>query len=222
MATPCSSTPADAGAPEPSGGVPGSYPLYFVQYKDRDDLADPYSKASEKKHYHTYVVTTDALKPIKPGIEPGPEPADPTVTLDKQITDIHEFFDPKNNAIVRSFEAAGGRGLAGVITSFDMDWNESQWDMQSIGRRAPMMVKCSIAFSPIHDIVPGLDNNGMMRAMNYPVGGIAGPMGTDFFDPGGIPGDSPGLPAGSKLKDASIENLDNFKKSKKQGGEGGV
>ena len=84
------------------------------------------------------------------------------------------------------------------------------------------MIKCSIAFSPIHDIVPGLDNNGMMRAMNYPVGGIAGPLGTDFFDPGGIPGDSPGLPAGSKLKDASAENLNNFKKSKKQGGEGGI
>ena len=214
--------PGDAGLPEPTGGVPGSYPLYLVQYKDRDDLADPYAKSSQKKHYHTYVVTTDALRPIKPSIEPGKDAPDPTVTLDKQITDIHDFFNPDNNAIVRSFEAAGGRGLAGVITSFDMDWNEAQWDMQSIGRRAPTMIKCSIAFSPIHDIVPGLDNNGMLRAMNYPVGGIAGPLGTDFFDPGGIPGDSPGLPAGSKLKDASIENFNNFKKSKKQGGEGGV
>ena len=84
------------------------------------------------------------------------------------------------------------------------------------------MIKCSIAFSPIHDIVPGLDNNGMMRAMNYPVGSIAGPLGTDFFDPGGIPGDSPGIPSTGNLKDASLENREGFRKSKKSGGEGGV
>tara|TARA_A200000159_G_scaffold161727_1_gene184165 strand:+ start:5217 stop:8630 length:3414 start_codon:yes stop_codon:yes gene_type:complete len=213
--------PESTGLPEPTGGVPGSYPLYLVQYKDRDDAADPYGPVSKKKHFHTYVVTTDALRPIKPEVDVSGEAPDPTVTLGKQITDIHDFFDPDNNAIVRSFEAAGGRGLAGVITSFDMDWNDSQWDMGGIGRRAPTMVKCSIAFSPIHDIVPGLDNNGMMRAMNYPVGGIAGPLGTDFFDPGGVPGDVPGLPAASKIKDASLDNLNNFKKSKKQGGEPG-
>jgi hypothetical protein len=58
--------------------------------------------------------------------------------------------------------------------------------------------------------------------MNYPVGGIAGPMGTDFFDPGGIPGAEPGKAAGAKIGDASKENNDNFKKSKKSGGEGGI
>ena len=206
-----------------SGEIPGSYPAYLVQYKDQDDGADPYGEVSKKSHHHTYVVTTDALKYIKPEIEPAPgEAPDPTVTLDQQITDIHEFFDPDNNAIVRSFEAAGGRGLAGVITSFDMDWAEAQWDMSSIGRRAPTLIKCSIAFSPFHDIIPGLDNTGMPRAMNYPVGGIAGPMGTDFFDPGGIPGAEPGKAAGAKIGDASKENNDNFKKSKKSGGEGGI
>ena len=209
---------------EPTDGAEptSSYPIYFVQYEDPDDLADPYADVSKKKHFHTYVVTTDALRPIIPEIkiEPTATP-DPTISLDQQITDIHEFFDPKNNAIVRSFEAAGGRGLAGVITSFDMDWNESQWDMSAIGRRAPTMIKCSIAFSPIHDIIPGLDNNGMPRAMNYPVGNIAGPMGTDFHDPGGITADTPGLPKAKNLKDASKENRDNFTKSRKGGGEGG-
>ena len=204
------------------GDLPGSVPMYLVTYKDRDDAADPYAKVSKKGHHHVYAVYTNDLKYIKPAIEVPPgEPVDPTISFDKQVADIHSFFDPDNNAIVRSFEAAGGRGLAGVITSFDMDWAEAQWDMSGIGRRAPTMVKCSIAFSPIHDIIPGLDNNGMPRAMNYPVGNIAGPMGTDFYDPGGIPAETPGSPASNKLGDASLENYSNFKKTKKTGGEGG-
>ena len=216
-------TPENFPVPESGGDIPGSFPVYLVQYKDQDDEADPYSAASKKGHFHTYAVTTNDLRYIKPAVEPSPsEIPDPTITLGQQITDIHDFFNPDNNAIVRSFEAAGGRGLAGVITSFDMDWNEAQWDMSTLGRRAPTMIKCSIAFSPIHDIVPGLDNNGMMRAMNYPVGSIAGPLGTDFFDPGGIPGDSPGIPSTGNLKDASFENREGFRKSKKSGGEGGV
>ena len=211
------------GEPTDGADLPSAYPTYFVQYVDQDDTADPYHNASEKKHFHTYVVTQDALEPIVPEIkiEPTSTP-DPTISLSQQITDIGDFFAPENNAIVRSFEAAGGRGLAGVITSFDMDWAEAQWDMSSIGRRAPTMIKCSIAFSPIHDIVPGLDNNGMPRAMNYPVGNIAGPLGTDFYDPGGIPGDAPGRPtAKGTPSHAGDLNMKGFAASKNQGGEGG-
>jgi len=183
---------------------------YYVQYTDRDDAADPYGPVSEKNHYHTYVVTTADLEPIKPSVATTVAD-DPTVTLEKQITDVDDFFDPDNNAIVRSFEAAGGRGLAGVITSMDFDWAEAQWDMSGIGRRAPTMLNVSIQFSPIHDIIPGLDNNGMMRAMNYPVGNIAGPLGTDARnDPGGI---RPRQPPGGKdasFDDAANENYGGF------------
>ena len=35
-----------------------------------------------------------------------------------------------------------------------------------------MMVKINIGFSPIHDIPPGLDHNGMLRAPVYNVGRI--------------------------------------------------
>jgi hypothetical protein len=106
------------------------------------------------------------------------------LTLEDQVTDIYNFFNPNSNAIVRSFESAGGRGLAGVITSFDMDWGDAMWDMGGIGRRAPQFIKCSVSFSPIHDIVPGLDNNGAMRSYNYPVGGIAGGLAEDYYSRG--------------------------------------
>ena len=56
--------------------------------------------------------------------------------------------------------------------------------------------------------------------MIYPIGNIAGPLGTDFYDPGGIPGDTPGLPRSVK-NDATKPNMDGFKGSKKGGGEGG-
>jgi len=59
------------------------------------------------------------------------------------------------------------------------------WDMSSMGRRAPTAMKISIAFSPIHDIPPGLDNNGFMRSVNYPVGKISSQFGSDQYDEGG-------------------------------------
>ena len=199
----------------------GQYAEYYVQYAEQDDGADPYRRASRKGHFHTYVVTSDDLEPIEPAVNVAT--ADPLITRDQQIDDVNQFFDPRNNAIVRSFEAAGGRGLAGVITSIDFDWNEAQWDMGGLGRRAPTMVSVSINFSPIHDIVPGLDNNGMMRAMNYPVGQIAGPMGTDFHDPGGIrssvASEMSDTATGLDVEDARSQNYDNFNNSLDSGGE---
>jgi len=205
------------------GELEASYAEYFVQYEDQDDAADPYGPASAKGHFHTYVVTSNDLAPIPATIKKL-TPADPAITLDTQIEDVDKFFDPKNNAIVRSFEAAGGRGLAGVITSMDFDWNEAQWDMSGLGRRAPTMLTISISFSPIHDIIPGLDSNGMMRSMNYPVGGLAGPMATDYHDKGGIrsPFNSAKTPeVSSKVTDDRSANYDNFAKSIDKDGEGG-
>jgi hypothetical protein len=77
----------------------------------------------------------------------------------------------KGNSIVRSFEDAGGRGLAGSIRSLSFDWNEAPWET-SQGSRAPMWCKVSIQFNPIHDLPMGLDHEGMPRAIPYPVGEI--------------------------------------------------
>ena len=79
----------------------------------------------------------------------------------------------QSNSLVRSFEAAGGRGLAGAITSLGYTWLEDgiTWETEQ-GKRAPMWCKVSIGFAPIHDIPMGLDSEGFPRAVPYPVGGI--------------------------------------------------
>ena len=63
------------------------------------------------------------------------------------------------------------KGLAGFITSLDVNYADSTWDIRE-GSKAPMLVKINIGFSPIHDIPPGLDHNGMLRAPMYDVGQI--------------------------------------------------
>ena len=210
----------------------GQYAEYLVSWVDPNDPADPFGPAlSAKEHTHAYTVTSADLEPLPPPPIPattGSAPATVNITLEKQVIDIYNFFNPASNAIVRSFETAGGRGLAGVITSFDMDWGESQWDMGGIGRRAPTMCKISIAFSPIHDIVPGLDNHGAMRAYNYPVGEINSGLSEDWTTRGA--GDAPvdrireTIEAGDDINDAGATArqgwFESAIKAFDQGGEG--
>jgi hypothetical protein len=90
-----------------------------------------------------------------------------------------DFMDPSKNTIVKSFESSGGRGLPGFIESLGFEWFGSQrWgpainDAEVTGKRAPMMCKVSISFSPFHDITPGLDHLGYNRAAIYKVGHFA-------------------------------------------------
>lgn len=110
---------------------------------------------------------------------PSPEaaPAPPEPAPD-DIDPLLAFMDPANNSLVKSFEEAGGKGLAGVIESLDFSWlDQAMWDIDGgidggnpEGRKAPMMCKVSISFAPIHDISPGLDSKGRNRAPVYPVG----------------------------------------------------
>ena len=154
---------------------------YRVRFVDRDSYADQWRPASEKGHWHEYIVRQGDMYPIYPEFSGSVAPPQ-TVTLEEQVTNIHNFFSPTNNAIVQSFESAGGKGLAGTINSFDMDWGDAPWETGELGSRAPQFMKISIGFSPIHDIIPGLDNNGWMRTFNYPVGRIAGGLNTDHYD----------------------------------------
>jgi len=204
----------------------GQYAEYLVTPVDIDDPADPWGPVSAKAHTHAYVVTSVDMYPIYPE-PPAPTVPPVNVTLEEQVFDIYDFFRPDKNAVVRSFESAGGRGLAGVITSFDMDWKDSMWDMRDISRRAPTMIKCSINFSPIHDIVPGLDNNGAMRAYNYPVGKINSGMAEDFYSPGAgrsVPGGRMSVHRGTYVDDdANIDTVEGFKDSVTDGyGSGGA
>ena len=75
-----------------------------------------------------------------------------------------------------------GRGLAGFITQLDLQYADSTWETSRIGSKAPIFLKLNISFAPIHDIAPGLDHNGMMRAPTHNVGRLNNEMYGDPYD----------------------------------------
>jgi len=85
---------------------------------------------------------------------------------------VEDFMRPEANAVVKSFESSGGRGLAGFIESLSFDWYSGTVWEETIerGGRAPKMCKVTMSFTPFHDITPGLDHMGANRAPIYPIG----------------------------------------------------
>lgn len=77
-----------------------------------------------------------------------------------------------NNPFTAAYESSRGEGLAGFITNLDVNYNDMVWQTEIKGSRAPMMVKITIAFAPVHDIPMGLDHLGEMRAPAYNVGSL--------------------------------------------------
>lgn len=98
------------------------------------------------------------------------------LTPDQQA--VENFFDSRENVVVRSFESTTGRGLAGVIKNLSFDWHKPTWEID-YGRRGPQWCQVSLAFQPIHDIAPGLDSDGFNRAPVYGVGKIARSVSDD-------------------------------------------
>lgn len=77
-----------------------------------------------------------------------------------------------NNPIVKAFESTMGEGLAGTIQGFTLGFDQAiPWELDK-GSRAPIAVKIGLQMSVIHDILPGLDDKGIMRAPTYRVGKI--------------------------------------------------
>jgi len=75
-----------------------------------------------------------------------------------------------NNPITKAFESNMGKGLAGFITSFGIDWDQgSFWEIKK-GSRAPKIATITLGFAPTHDIPLGLDHKGNLRSVAYPVG----------------------------------------------------
>lgn len=105
-------------------------------------------------------------------------------TASANVSDASDFFKPQNNAIVRSFESSRGRGLAGAITSLSFDWKvaDGPWNTFTPGSNAPKVCLVDISFTPIHDIVPGIDADGFNRAPVYNVGDIMNAIGGDPYD----------------------------------------
>lgn len=94
---------------------------------------------------------------------------------------IEEFFSADNNVVVRAFESTRGRGLAGFVTNMSMDWKTPTWE-KDFGSRAPQYCTITMAFQPIHDIAPGLDHNGFIRAPIYNVGAVMNAVGSDPYN----------------------------------------
>ena len=116
------------------------------------------------------------------------------VELDPLLNSTNDLMSPEinveaeggmklsNNPITKSYESGMSRGLAGFITNLDVSYNESTWETSRIGSKAPMLVKINIGFSPIHDVPPGIDHNGMLRAPIYNVGRINNEFFGDPYD----------------------------------------
>jgi hypothetical protein len=75
------------------------------------------------------------------------------------------------NAIISSYEATKGEGIAGFINNLNLDFQSSVWDIKP-GNIAPQMVKLTMQFNPIHDIPLGMNYKGGMRSAAYNVGKI--------------------------------------------------
>tara|TARA_Y100001937_G_scaffold95264_1_gene129355 strand:- start:256 stop:2148 length:1893 start_codon:yes stop_codon:yes gene_type:complete len=94
--------------------------------------------------------------------------------------DITNFMSPSNNAIIRSMRRSGGRGLAGVITTLNLNYDQTVWGTtfdtpsgRETGRRAPKFVTITMNFQPMHDLPLGLNHKGEMFAPSHPVGSLS-------------------------------------------------
>lgn len=103
----------------------------------------------------------------------------------KQFNNYIKSFDDEgrvNNPITAAYETTLGKGLAGFIGNLSINANEQLWETEVVGSKAPMSVKIDMSFSPIHDIAPGLDADGMMRAPVYNTGKIINSLYGDVYD----------------------------------------
>jgi len=101
--------------------------------------------------------------------------ANPNAQADASRNTINaaDFYNEDRNPILKSFKSTAGRGLAGVITSFKVDYGEAKgkWGTEGTSKlRAPMFVTVQIQMAVIHDIPLGLDSDGIMNAPIWPVG----------------------------------------------------
>ena len=90
----------------------------------------------------------------------------------KSVVDAKNKNGSMNNPFTAAYESSRGQGLAGFITNLDVNYNDMVWQTEIEGSRAPMMVKITISFAPVHDIPMGLDHLGEMRAPAYNVGSL--------------------------------------------------
>ncbi len=149
-----------------------------VEFANKEDEANPFAGNKDKEEFKMFVLPSDLIPVVDKSGTAGTAPADFTMAdLDKS-----KFFtanEQDGNLIHKAAATTRGRGLAGFVTSLDFDYSESTYETATLTRRAPKMIKVSMAFSPIHDIAPGMDHNGGFRAPLYPVGDIMTQLSQD-------------------------------------------
>ena len=146
---------------------------FIYKKKEADTITFPLSSCDgANKYQYQYVIRPKVLAALKEEVPHKEEDAD-------QVGNMVKFLSPNTNPIIRSFENSGGQGLAGVITSLDFDYNlaEATWTTD-IGRRTTKSLKISFAFTVIHDITPGLDHAGGLRALSHPLGPFENTFGS--------------------------------------------
>lgn len=115
------------------------------------------------KVYNTDSIDADKIAQVNSKIQDFFRISDNTTTQDSNI-----------NPIMQAFESNKGMGIAGFIKSLRFDWKESNWETEwnpsRTNSRAPMSLKVSLQFAPIHDITPGIDSDGFITSPVYPVG----------------------------------------------------
>ena len=160
-----------------SGVIEGSW-VYEVEItKD---------ESNSKNNGKIIFATIDQLLPDATKL-PTDTRLDATTSVAKATdTDIASFMARDTgvaSVLVKSFDSAGGEGLAGMITQLDFDWllNTMPWDTDE-GRRAPMGCKITISFTPIHDYQLGLTDMGEISAPAYMVGRNV----RDYFNKAGM------------------------------------
>jgi hypothetical protein len=95
---------------------------------------------------------------------------------ERALLDPVKFYNRDLNPVMKAFHSSGGKGLAGVITNFKVDYGEAKgnWGIDSSNSlRAPMFVTINLTMAVIHDITPGLDAKGVMMAPIWPVGNMS-------------------------------------------------
>lgn len=100
------------------------------------------------------------------------EPASGPVSRDG-LSDLTaaNFYDETKNPIMKAYQSTYGKGLAGVIKGFGVQYEKNLWSTEgSTNTRAPRVITVSISMDVIHDSPIGLDANGMMMAPIWPVG----------------------------------------------------
>jgi len=145
---------------------------------------------------------------LRTELQSQPENTQNTTTAGEQgLQDLNptQFFDDTKNPILKSFSSTYGKGLAGVVTEFKVDYGEAKGAWGTNGNsflRAPKFVTINLGMQVIHDIPLGLDANGIMNAPIWSVGNMSRQLG-------GITEPLPKLQNRSYLND---DNLGVFKK----------